>query len=127
MRGYCLWSTSRYCIDRGGFASGRNNLCTGPIVVKAGVWTVCEWLHTTGWSQFYDSKEPKSIRHILYVLACVLIMDYLHDAWFYWTHRLLHWKPLYRHVHYVHHKCALLGANHIVQIPALKHYIYGMS
>ncbi len=28
----------------------------------------------------------------------------LHDAYFYWTHRLLHWKPLYRRVHHVHHR-----------------------
>jgi len=23
---------------------------------------------------------------------------------FYWIHRLIHWKPLYKHVHYLHHK-----------------------
>lgn len=27
----------------------------------------------------------------------------LYDAWFYWIHRLLHWKPLYR-FHALHHK-----------------------
>ena len=27
----------------------------------------------------------------------------LYDAWFYWLHRLLHWKPLYR-FHALHHK-----------------------
>eukprot|EP00892_Ulva_mutabilis_P002763 jgi/Ulvmu1/12488/UM009_0141.1 len=76
----------------------------GPIAIKAAVWTACEWLHSTGWSQFYSSQQPASMLHILYMTACVLIMDYMHDAWFYWTHRLLHWRPLYRHVHYVHHK-----------------------
>lgn len=41
---------------------------------------------------------------VLYMLACIVVLDYLHDAWFYWTHRMLHWGPLYRHVHYIHHK-----------------------
>ena len=26
------------------------------------------------------------------------------DFWFYWTHRALHWPPLYRTVHKIHHK-----------------------
>jgi sterol desaturase/sphingolipid hydroxylase (fatty acid hydroxylase superfamily) len=41
-----------------------------------------------------------------YMLLTVVALDYLHDAWFYWTHRLLHWKPLYRHVHHLHHRFA---------------------
>lgn len=36
--------------------------------------------------------------------ACVVALDLLHDAWFYWTHRLLHWRPLYRYVHWEHHR-----------------------
>ena len=40
------------------------------------------------------------------MLATVVSLDYLHDAWFYWTHRLLHWQPLYRSVHHIHHECA---------------------
>jgi len=38
------------------------------------------------------------------VLATVATLDVLHDSWFYWTHRLLHWRPLYRHVHFIHHR-----------------------
>ena len=41
-----------------------------------------------------------------YMVLTVVMLDYLHDAWFYWTHRLLHWKPLYRHVHHLHHRYA---------------------
>ncbi len=40
----------------------------------------------------------------LYVALCVSALDYLHDAWFYWSHRVLHLGPLYRNVHYIHHK-----------------------
>jgi len=38
------------------------------------------------------------------VLAAVGLMVLIHDAWFYWTHRLLHSGPLLRHVHRVHHR-----------------------
>ena len=39
-----------------------------------------------------------------YLGASVALAIVLHDAYFYWTHRLLHWKPLYRFVHHVHHR-----------------------
>ncbi len=50
------------------------------------------------------SRTPTRAVQILYCCLTVALLDYLHDAWFYWTHRLLHWGPLYRHVHYIHHK-----------------------
>ncbi len=28
----------------------------------------------------------------------------LHDAYFYWAHRLLHWRPLFRLAHFAHHR-----------------------
>jgi sterol desaturase/sphingolipid hydroxylase (fatty acid hydroxylase superfamily) len=41
--------------------------------------------------------------------ACVVIVD----LWFYWTHRALHWPPLYRTVHKIHHRftapCAVVA------------------
>ncbi len=39
-----------------------------------------------------------------YLLFTAIVLDYLHDAWFYWTHRFLHWRPIYSHIHYVHHQ-----------------------
>lgn len=39
-----------------------------------------------------------------YLGASIALAVVLHDAYFYWTHRLLHWKPLYRLVHHVHHR-----------------------
>ena len=49
-------------------------------------------------------------KQVLYMLATVVSLDYLHDAWFYWTHRLLHWQPLYRSVHHIHHECARVSS-----------------
>lgn len=44
------------------------------------------------------------------MLATVAALDYLHDAWFYWTHRALHWKPLYVRIHLPHHRWGRGGA-----------------
>lgn len=48
------------------------------------------------------------------MVATVAALDVLHDAWFYWTHRLLHWRALYRHVHYIHHRRA--PAEHVAAL-----------
>lgn len=55
---------------------------------------------TYGWTRIYLRLDdwplwywPLSI--LLYLLA--------HDAWFYWTHRLMHARPLFRIAHAVHH------------------------
>lgn len=39
-----------------------------------------------------------------YFWASLLAMIVLHDAWFYWTHRLLHDRRLFRRFHRTHHK-----------------------
>lgn len=39
-----------------------------------------------------------------YALACVPVMIVVHDAYFYWTHRLMHLSPIYRWFHAEHHR-----------------------
>eukprot|EP00878_Enallax_costatus_P028541 GHUV01030832.1.p1 GENE.GHUV01030832.1~~GHUV01030832.1.p1 ORF type:complete len:229 (+),score=52.04 GHUV01030832.1:309-995(+) len=75
----------------------------GPIIVKAAIWTVVEQLHARGISKVY-AGPVNSKAEVLYILGCIVLLDYLHDTWFYWTHRLLHWRPLYRWVHWEHHR-----------------------
>ncbi len=38
-----------------------------------------------------------------YFVFSVAAMIVIHDAYFYWTHRLMHWRPLYRRMHKIHH------------------------
>jgi sterol desaturase/sphingolipid hydroxylase (fatty acid hydroxylase superfamily) len=40
---------------------------------------------------------------VWFVLS-VPVMLILHDTYFYWTHRLMHWKPLFQRVHLLHHR-----------------------
>lgn len=39
-----------------------------------------------------------------YYLFTFVVLFFFHDAYFYAIHRLMHWPPLFRHVHLVHHK-----------------------
>jgi lathosterol oxidase len=38
-----------------------------------------------------------------YYFFSIPLMFLVHDAYFYWTHRFLHWKPVFKMVHKVHH------------------------
>src|SRR5262249_10016213 len=39
-----------------------------------------------------------------YTLAGLPLLLVLHDAWFYWVHRLMHLRPFFRHFHGLHHR-----------------------
>ncbi len=39
----------------------------------------------------------------VYFLISILLMVFLHDAYFYWTHRLLHKPGWYHKIHHTHH------------------------
>ena len=41
---------------------------------------------------------------LFYFCTSVFLMAWLHDAYFYWTHRFMHWKPAFEVVHKVHHQ-----------------------
>lgn len=38
-----------------------------------------------------------------YLAASVILIIFLHDTYFYWMHRLIHHKSVYKYVHRVHH------------------------
>jgi len=38
-----------------------------------------------------------------WLIASVVIAIFVHDAWFYWTHRLMHHRRLFRWFHRAHH------------------------
>ena len=41
---------------------------------------------------------------LFYAMLTIVILIFFMDAWFYWTHRLLHLTPLFKKSHSVHHK-----------------------
>jgi lathosterol oxidase len=58
-------------------------------------------LRRTGHTLIYSRFEKYGLGYYLFSVVGVI---FLHDAWFYWTHRLMHWRPLFRLVHHVHHR-----------------------
>lgn len=82
----------------------------GPLLVKAGIWTIVEYLYyykqhnPTSPFNTYNRLYSGSGTSILGIGMTVFVLDVLHDAWFYWTHRLLHNKVLYKWVHRMHHE-----------------------
>ena len=58
------------------------------------------WRHH-GWTLIYSDIGDFPV---WYAPLSVLIYLFLHDTWFYWTHRAMHEPRLFRIAHAVHHK-----------------------
>ncbi|HUC43122.1 MAG TPA: sterol desaturase family protein, partial [Candidatus Sulfotelmatobacter sp.] len=57
------------------------------------------------WKMGFTRIYPKIADHGWgYFALSVVLMVILHDAYFYWTHRFLHLKPVFRRIHRVHHE-----------------------
>jgi len=53
-----------------------------------------------GWFRVYLSVDAYGWA---YLALSLLLLIVLHDAWFYWTHRLLHHRRVFRWTHRTHH------------------------
>lgn len=58
-------------------------------------------LYTGGYTRIYTEIEEKGWA---WFAVSIVVAVLIHDAYFYWIHRLMHWGPLYRHVHAAHHR-----------------------
>lgn len=86
----------------------------GPLFVKSIIWSVVDWLVVVRESQegsherrgfaSWVTVHDGEMGSVASLIGTVAVLDMLHDTWFYWTHRLLHMKVLYRRVHYMHHE-----------------------
>lgn len=56
---------------------------------RAGIMTIYPDVEDYGW---------------VYFVASIALLIIAHDAWFYWTHRVLHFRPLFRRFHGLHHR-----------------------
>jgi lathosterol oxidase len=54
-----------------------------------------------GLTMIYDNIEEYSI---LYLVFSLITMIVFHDFYFYWTHRMMHHKAVFKYVHRVHHE-----------------------
>ena len=70
------------------------------LVVSAGS-AVMLAMVVSGWGEVYHDPFKYGWTWLLLSLPVAVV---LHDFYFYWTHRLLHTRWLFRHVHGVHHR-----------------------
>ena len=86
-------------------------------------WTAYEvvgmWAYANGLMPYlaFDASP------VLFVLMFVLIQLFglFH---FYWIHRLIHWPPLYRTVHYLHHRNVNVGPWSGMSMHPIEHLLY---
>jgi sterol desaturase/sphingolipid hydroxylase (fatty acid hydroxylase superfamily) len=87
------------------------------------VWTAYEalmmWAYANGTIAYVDWETQP----VYFALLLAALMMW-HRAHFYFTHRLIHWKPLYRTVHYLHHKNVNIGPWSGLSMHPIEHIIY---
>ena len=70
------------------------------ILVFGAVITLVIWAANNGLTRVYS---PINKYGYVYYFFSIVLMVVLHDTYFYWTHRLMHWKPIFKAVHKTHH------------------------
>ena len=60
----------------------------------------------------------------IYFVLLYLAIPHLRAHHFYFTHRLTHWKPLYKAAHYLHHKNTNTGPWSGLSMHPIEHLIY---
>ncbi len=70
------------------------------VIIYALVATPSLWLRANGFAGGFYQGEPSWPE----TLAFVGVLLVAHDTWFYWLHRAMHHRRLFRHMHSLHHK-----------------------
>ncbi len=87
------------------------------------IWTAYEcglwWGYANGWLPYLNPSEHP-------IIFCLLMMavPFWRNFHFYWIHRLIHWKPLYDRVHYLHHKNVNVGPWSGMAMHPVEHLLY---
>jgi Delta7-sterol 5-desaturase len=71
------------------------------VVIFSAVGMGLLYAQRAGFTRIYLSVPE---RGWAYLGASMAVAVLIHDAYFYWSHRLLHWRPLFRFAHHVHHR-----------------------
>ena len=86
--------------------------CTIWTAYEAGLW----WAYANDWLPYSDNW--------LLFIAWMLFMPVWRLFHFYWVHRLIHWEPLYKACHYIHHKNVNIGPWSGMSMHPLEHIFY---
>ncbi len=62
--------------------------------------------------------------HPVYCAAWLCAIPFWREFHFYWVHRAIHWKPIYKYVHYLHHKNMNPGPWSGLAMHPVEHLLY---
>jgi len=94
------------------------NLTSGALI-WTGYEAVTLWAFSNGIITYVDWRT-----HPVYCVLLMIAIIFLRLFHFYWTHRLIHWKPLYKASHYLHHKNINIGPWSGLSMHPIEHFIY---
>lgn len=87
------------------------------------IWTAYEvftwWAYANGYIPHANWGE-----HPVYCVAMMALIPVMRDVHFYLIHRLIHWGPLYRWVHYLHHNNVNVGPVTGLAMHPVEHLFY---
>jgi sterol desaturase/sphingolipid hydroxylase (fatty acid hydroxylase superfamily) len=70
------------------------------IMILSALLTFTWFAAKAGWSLGYFEVERYGV---VYLVVSVFVLAFLHDSYYYWAHRLMHHRRLFRYVHKLHH------------------------
>ena len=100
------------------------------VVSGATVWSGYEVLMMWGFAnQVFPFSQQLGglIVNPWYFMAVLVLIPFWRIFHFYWIHRLIHWKPLYDRVHYLHHKNVNIGPWSGMAMHPIEHLVYFSS
>jgi sterol desaturase/sphingolipid hydroxylase (fatty acid hydroxylase superfamily) len=74
--------------------------CTSGVLV----WTAYEAIFMKLWANDRIPFYTDPFDYPVWTVVQFILIPFWREFHFYWTHRMIHWKPLYKHIHYLHHK-----------------------
>lgn len=93
------------------------------VVSGCSFWTAYEvlmmWAYANGLLPVADFVQQP-----VYGVFLLLAIPFWRLFHFYWIHRLIHWKPLYETVHYLHHKNVNIGPWSGLAMHPIEHLVY---
>lgn len=93
--------------------------------LTSGVLTWTAWEAVTLW--MYGNEIIPMISfaaHPVYFVLLLVLVVFLRMIHFYWIHRFIHWRPMFRACHYVHHKNISIGPWSGLSMHPLEHLLY---
>jgi len=70
------------------------------VLIFAAIGVLTYTLAKDGWTRMYRRTDEYPMLWFWLSIVCAI---FIHDTWFYWTHRLMHHRKLFRFFHRTHH------------------------